>query len=462
MKNAEWETKEDPEIVLKVKEAQIRQLYQQSLTGLVGVLVVAVSVCFILWQEVPSWKLALWLVLFTLITFSRAYLTFAFIRQNRIVVNINRWANWHTIGTSASGLMWAVSSFYLWPENSPKYFLVWAICVLPLSASAVTTYYSWKPSYIAFLLLSAAPISLRFFLEGEMIFTVLGFLTLFFIAILFHAGASIHSAYLHSLIIGYRNEALSSYLTEEKLKQEELTQQLQKAHNQLLKVSLTDELTGLWNRRYFNDTIQKDVDQVLRHYQKNRQNREKMSTSETNIVFIMVDLDHFKSVNDNYGHAAGDQILIQMRDLLSTSYRKMDTTIRWGGEEFLIVLRNVSREDYTLHIERIRLAVETHQFDINKKESVQLTCSIGAAVFPFLTNSPEEMSWEKVVYLADACLYAAKRSGRNAWVGIIPTTLATSKDFKPHFTNNLPGLIQQGKLEMKTNLKDNDIVFWSD
>ncbi|MES9928756.1 MAG: hypothetical protein ABW158_11630, partial [Candidatus Thiodiazotropha sp. 6PDIVS] len=59
-------------------------------------------------------------------------------------------------------------------------------------------------------------------------------------------------------------------------------------------------------------------------------------------------------------------------------------------------------------------------------------------------------------------LYAAKRSGRNAWVGIIPTTLATSKDFTPHFTNNLPGLIQQGKLEMKTNLKDNDIVFWSD
>ncbi|MES9928592.1 MAG: hypothetical protein ABW158_10800, partial [Candidatus Thiodiazotropha sp. 6PDIVS] len=72
MKNAEWETKEDPEIVLKVKEAQIRQLYQQSLTGLVGVLVVAVSVCFILWQEVPSWKLSLWLVLFTLITFCRA------------------------------------------------------------------------------------------------------------------------------------------------------------------------------------------------------------------------------------------------------------------------------------------------------------------------------------------------------------------------------------------------------
>ena len=134
--------------------------------------------------------------------------------------------------------------------------------------------------------------------------------------------------------------------------------------------------------------------------------------------------------------------------------------IRWGGEEFLVVSRNVRRENYTVLLERIRHAVETHPFDICKESPLHLTCSIGAAVFPFLTKFPDVLSWDKVVNLADACLYAAKRSGRNAWVGIIPTDLATSEDLTPDLAKHLPGLIQDGK--MKTSLKENVFVRWTD
>ncbi len=358
--------------------------------------------------------------------------------------------------------MWALPSFFLWPENAPEYHLVWAICILPLSASAVTTYFTWKPSYISFLLLSTVPISLRFFSEGGLIYIVLGFLALFFIAVLVQAGDMIHTASLRSLIVGFRNEALNSILTEEKTKQEELTHKLRKAHDKLQKVSLTDELTGLWNRRYLNTTIQKDVDQVLRKYSNSHQVFENNNSNNTNIVFIMVDLDHFKTVNDTYGHAAGDQVLIQMRHLLTNSCRNMDTTIRWGGEEFLMVLRNVDRENFTIHVERIRQAVENHQFDIGTESPIQLTCSIGIAVFPFLMSYPEVLPWTKVVDLADVCLFAAKRSGRNAWVGIIPTILTMNEDLTSDFDKNISSLIQQGKIEMKTSLKESVEVCWGD
>ncbi|MBI9047449.1 MAG: hypothetical protein JEZ06_23385 [Anaerolineaceae bacterium] len=163
---SEWEFKENPDIALKVQEAQINQLYKQSWVGLVGVLVVAISICVVLWQILPSWKLALWISIFALITFARSYLIAAFHRKKPVGAEINRWAKWHVIGTGASGLMWAMPSFFLWTENYPEYYLVWALCILPLSSSAISTYYTWKPSYITFLFLSAVPISLRFFLEG--------------------------------------------------------------------------------------------------------------------------------------------------------------------------------------------------------------------------------------------------------------------------------------------------------
>ncbi|MBE0685315.1 MAG: GGDEF domain-containing protein, partial [Anaerolineaceae bacterium] len=103
---------------------------------------------------------------------------------------------------------------------------------------------------------------------------------------------------------------------EEKAKQEELTHQLRITHDQLHQISLTDELTGLRNRRYLNATVHEHVAQVLRSYHKFDQGSEKINPNNNDILFIMVDLDHFKVVNDTYGHVAGDQILKQVSHLL--------------------------------------------------------------------------------------------------------------------------------------------------
>ena len=456
------ETGENTDIILKVKEAQIRQLYKQTWAGLTGVLVITPSVCIALWQVIPQWKLLLWGGISVLLAIVRGFLTAAFQRKSPSGSDIYQWAKLHVIGVTASGLVWALPSLFLWPGNSPIHQLVWPICIVALSVSAVATYCTWTLSYIAFLILSAVPISLRLLSEGGLVYVVLGLLGLFFTAILARTGRVMHTTSLHELEAGIRNEALSLFLSKEKAKQEELNRKLQTAHDQLRQLSMTDDLTGLWNRRFLNATIPEDVAQVVRNYHNVHKGLENLMPINIDIVFLILDLDHFKVVNDTYGHGAGDQVLIQIRQLLIEFSRDTDTVIRWGGDEFLVVARNSRRSNYMVLVERIRRAVESHQFDIGMEKPLRLTCSIGAAVFPFLSTWPEALSWDRVVELADACLYAAKRSGRNAWVGIIPTGLAGLDDLTPHLAEHLPDLLQEGKLEMKTSLPDDVVLCWTD
>ena len=127
-----------------------------------------------------------------------------------------------------------------------------------------------------------------------------------------------------------------------------------------------------------------------------------------------------------------------------------------------MIAPNSRRNDYTIIAERIRQAVENHQFDIGMKNQLHFTCSIGATMFPFLSIAPNALSWDRVVELADSCLYAAKRSGRNTWVGVVPTDLATIEDLIPDLANHLPNLILTGKLKMENNLSGDSMINWVD
>ena len=222
-----WETEENTEIILKVREAQIQQLYEQTWGGLAGTLTIALSVCFVLWQIIPQWKLSLWAGTLLLLTIARGFLTAAFQRKKPLGPNIYRWAKLHVIGVIASGVMWALPSLLLWPVNSPVYQLVWPICIVSLAASAVAKYCMWTPAYIPYLILTVVPISLRMFSEGGVVYTVLGLLGFLFTVILAQTGKVMHTASLSALVMGIRNEALSSFLSEEKTKEEGLNAQLQ-------------------------------------------------------------------------------------------------------------------------------------------------------------------------------------------------------------------------------------------
>ena len=188
----------------------------------------------------------------------------------------------------------------------------------------------------------------------------------------------------------------------------------------LEEMSLTDPLTGLRNRRFLEQHLESDVMLTARqHDAALRAGAPPPAGSD--LLFFLVDLDHFKAVNDRYGHAAGDRVLRQMRARLQTVFRDSDYVVRWGGEEFLAIARGSSRADADAMAERIRVSVSRHPFEVDGGVHVALTCSVGYASYPFVPAQPRLVAWPDVVDLADHGLYCAKRGGRNVWVGVVAT-----------------------------------------
>ncbi|MBC3874413.1 diguanylate cyclase [Undibacterium flavidum] len=206
---------------------------------------------------------------------------------------------------------------------------------------------------------------------------------------------------------------------------------LRETQNQLEEVSITDPLTGLRNRRFLLQNIEGDVARALRAYEDQLVDPTDnfSQLSDDDLVFFMVDLDHFKSVNDTYGHACGDMVLMQMRDRLQSVFRESDYLVRWGGEEFLVVARNCNRKDAPTVAERIRHIVSSTAFTLLDDLEIFRTCSVGYASYPFLPKQPHLVTWAQVVNFADQGLYMVKKSGRNACIGIAHTDQHQVDDF---------------------------------
>lgn len=196
------------------------------------------------------------------------------------------------------------------------------------------------------------------------------------------------------------------------------TEALEYANLALHAASRTDPLTQLRNRRHMEETLPMEISRVVRQHRAKAEGRVDALGPDACRVFVMLDLDHFKRVNDTYGHVAGDGALMQLAEVLRTQARESDLVVRWGGEEFLIMAPVEDLEGARGFVERLRRAVEDEPFDLGTSEPHHLTCSLGFACFPFQSEHVENDDWEEVVDLADRCLYATKRSGRNGWVGI--------------------------------------------
>ena len=240
--------------------------------------------------------------------------------------------------------------------------------------------------------------------------------------------------------------------TQEQLLEKNL--ELERAYQALEEVSLTDQLTGLRNRRFFLRNVDADVALSLRGYEGvlHRAPSGYEAQAAHDLVFFMVDIDHFKQVNDRYGHAAGDTILVQMQERLREVFRESDYVIRWGGEEFLVLARATHRDEAGLLAERMRRVVAEREFVLPDGVRLSKSCSIGFACFPFLPAQPRLLSWSQVVELADQGLYIAKRSGRNAWAALYGTERASADGLFPRMMHQLDAAVDAGEVRLVSNL----------
>jgi len=155
-----------------------------------------------------------------------------------------------------------------------------------------------------------------------------------------------------------------------------------------------DGLTGLYNYRTFFSMLKEEIARAERYNHP--------------VSLLMLDIDHFKRINDTYGHPAGDAVLKGLSDLLMSQARSIDRVCRYGGEEFTVILSETDVIMAMSIAERLRAAVERQSFDTGSGKTIGITVSIGVAAYPLHVNSPEGL-----VKFSDIALYAAKGGGRN-------------------------------------------------
>ena len=158
-------------------------------------------------------------------------------------------------------------------------------------------------------------------------------------------------------------------------------------------MAITDVLTGLYNRRRFHDVLSREFERSKRY--------------TTPFSLVLMDLDHFKKINDTYGHSMGDMVLKELAVIIQKNIREIDTAARYGGEEFTLLLPNTAKEDAVHVAERIRISIEKHVFA--DMQSQTITVSIGISGIPDTEIDTED----KLVRCADIALYRAKQTGRN-------------------------------------------------
>ena len=218
---------------------------------------------------------------------------------------------------------------------------------------------------------------------------------------------------------------------------------LQEKSHALEEASLTDPLTGLRNRRYFAAHIEADVANTLQRH--TAAAAEQRPASHADLVFFLIDIDHFKQVNDEFGHAAGDAVLMQVAERLRACFRDTDHLVRWGGEEFLVVSRGSERKLAATLAARAVAAISGYAFELPDRRRLRRSCSLGYAVFPLQTAFPHQVGWTETIDLADLALYAAKRAGRDGWVGI---ESAADEPLAPGWLRRLPTELDAGRLRL--------------
>lgn len=186
-------------------------------------------------------------------------------------------------------------------------------------------------------------------------------------------------AFLISIVIGNRIYAIRD--------------KLRISHQKLVRQASTDFLTKAYNRRFFIDQAEREIARSLR--------------SENHMTLLMIDIDHFKKINDTYGHIIGDEVLVMLVDTIKEIIRLNDLLARFGGEEFILLLPDTRLKDAMILAERIKKLIEKNHIKTTDQGTFNITLSIGIAEYE------QNIKLDDWIHNADEALYTAKNSGRN-------------------------------------------------
>lgn len=174
---------------------------------------------------------------------------------------------------------------------------------------------------------------------------------------------------------------------------------LKDAYSKIKIMSVTDDLTQIFNRRHFHIRLNEEIQRVLRY--------------KHPLSLLILDIDHFKKINDVYGHQVGDDVLVAIASILKSNLRKVDVVARYGGEEFVALLPETDKNSAYVTGEKLRKLIERYKFKGLKKRHIKVTACLGVTSLNLISSELPDMS-HQIIKQADIALYEAKNSGRNS------------------------------------------------
>ncbi|MHC8286040.1 GGDEF domain-containing protein [Pseudomonas sp. XS1P51] len=356
-------------IARQVRTDRLHQLFRQSVSAVFGSFLAALMLCWLCWDRFDHTVIAGWLAILTGSSLLRLSMFIAYFRSPHSQRTPRRWERkyWSSLVLSAS--IWGGGALAVMPADDLLAQALVMLFTVGMSVSAVSCYSAYRYMTIVSISLVLLPCTLWLLFQPSAMQFGIGLAVLVFASFVFSATRNLSDA----LETAFR-----------------LTREMELAHSVSTRAAQTDELTGLKNRRAFFEHAQ----QLYGYCKDNR----------LPLCAVMLDMDHFKHINDTYGHQVGDQVLRQMGAVISTSFRETDVYGRLGGEEFAVLLPDTPIE-VALNIaeELIQSIAGLMTGPVHR-----ITASIGVA-----SMDTDDKDLHSLMNNADKALYRAKARGRN-------------------------------------------------
>ena len=352
----------------------VERMVKETPKTIMGLSVLSVIFILIFKDYIPITLLILWLI---------AQITFIYLRyRNAKTLSIYiKEENFQKIKLHIkvffgllvySAVVWNVGAFVGVMYAPKPYEFISIALIMGILTAGTMSLSSIFNAYVMYFFLMLLPQLIMIYRYGDPVHSAILLLSVIYIPFILMLSRSINKSLINQI---KDNEALSISV------------------ERLHKLSITDALTGVYNRRHFFETSENIIILSKREHKA--------------VSMLMLDIDHFKHINDTYGHQAGDTVLVTLAKKIQNMTRESDIFARIGGEEFAILLYNTSTEEAKAVAQKICQSIATHDF-IEKEQSIDVTISIGVA-----TISHDINSLDMLQYQADQKLYEAKESGRN-------------------------------------------------
>ncbi|RMT84617.1 hypothetical protein ALP39_01773 [Pseudomonas marginalis pv. marginalis] len=363
------EQDQDCFIEQQVRTDRLHQLFRQSFAAIFGSYLAAVMLCWLCWERFDRNVMLVWLVVLSVSSLLRVKMFMDWFRCPNSERTPDRWERRYWITLMLSAGVWGIGALAVMPPDDRLSQALVMLFTVGMSVSAVSCYSAYRYMTLVSIGLVLLPCTVWLLFQPSSM----------------QVGVAI-AVLVFATFVASATRKLSDALE----KAFRLTRQMERAHSISTRAAQTDELTGLMNRRAF-------FEHAHLLYAQCRHNQQPLCA-------LMMDMDHFKHINDTYGHQAGDQVLRQIGGVISASFRKSDVYGRLGGEEFAVLLPNTSLEAAQAIAEQLVESISGLAVEPVKG----LSASLGVA-----STHAQDEDLHGLMNTADKALYRAKALGRN-------------------------------------------------